>query len=111
MIQSEILSNTSAAVDLTSVPVQIEDLTVYGVQVTFSGGAGNLVGTLSLEASNDGVTYIPISGSSQPVTASTNHYWNVADAAYRWFRAVWDYTSGTGNVTMNVTIKQPSNRF
>lgn len=111
MIQSEIMSQQNAATDLTSVPFQLDDLTLYGVQVVFSGGASNLVGTLSLEASNDATTWITIDGSAQPVAASTNHFWNVADAGYRWCRAVWDYTSGTGNITMTVTIKEPRNRF
>lgn len=107
MIIAEIMANGDAASDRQSVPVQIDDLTVYGVQVVFSGGAGDLEGTLSLLASNDNVTYITIDGSSQLVAASANHYWNVEDAAYRWFKADWDYTSGTGNITMNVVIKQP----
>lgn len=111
MIEQQIMSNQSAAVDVTSVPVQIDDLNLYGVQVVFSGGASDLAGVLTLEASNDNVTYITIQGSAQTVSASQNHFWNVEDAAYRWFRAVWTYTSGTGNITMIVVIKQPTNRF
>lgn len=110
MIESQIYSGSGAA-DCQSVPVQIDDLTAYGVQVTFSGGGGNLAGVLTIEASNDNINYVTVAGSAQTVVSSTNHVYNVSDASYRWFRCVWDYTSGTGNIDMNVVIKQPVNRF
>lgn len=110
MIESQIFSGSGTA-DAMSCPVQIDDLTSYGVQVTFSAGGGDLAGVLTLEASNDNVTYVTIAGSAQTVVASTNHIWNVSDASYRWFRAVWTYTSGTGHIEMGVVIKQPTNRF
>lgn len=110
MIQNE-LYNGSAAASFVTPGEQIDDLTPYSVQCAFSGGAGNLEGTLTVEASNDNVTYITVTGSSQAVTASTNHMYNVSDAAYRWFRIRWVYTSGTGNLRILDTIKQPANRY
>lgn len=110
MFEPEIYNGTAAA-DAMSVPVQIDDLTAYSVQITFSGGAGDLAGVLTVEASNDAVTFVTVAGSAQTVVASTNHVYNVSDASYRWFRIVWDYTSGTGNMVMKAVIKQPVNRF
>jgi len=110
MIEQSIYSGSGAA-STTSVPFQIDDLTCYSVQIVFSGGGSDLVGTLSLEASNDGTTYITVQGTSYPVTASTNLFYNVADAGYRWARVRWAYTSGTGNMAMTQVIKQPANRF
>ncbi len=110
MIEQQIYSGDAAA-STVSVPFQIDDLTTYSVQVVFSGGGGNLVGVLTLEASNDAVTYITVQGSSTNVTASTNLMYNVTDAGYRWARVRWVYTSGTGNMVITNTIKQPANRY
>ena len=104
MIESQILATVSATASVNSVPFQIDDLTVYSVQVTFSGL--NVVGTLTLQASNDAVTWIDIEDSAQAVTASSSHMWNVKGAGYRWSRAAWVYTSGTGNIGMTVCIKE-----
>jgi hypothetical protein len=112
MIQLEIMANTSAAADAVSVPFQIDDLIIYSVQVIFTGV--NVVGVLTLEATNDdsdAASWTTIQNSSQAVIASANHVWNVSGAGYRWCRARWDYTSGTGNIKMNTTIKEPANRF
>lgn len=117
MIKDEILALVSAAADRTSVPFQIDDLTNYSVQVNFSAGAGDLVGVLSLECSNDydgqtGTgTWITVTGSQQAVAASADHMWNVYEASYKWVRAQWDYTSGTGNIEMLNVIKEPRNRY
>lgn len=112
MIQSEIMSNASAATSRTSVPFQIDDLTIYSVQVVFTGV--DVVGTLTLEATNDdsdSASWTTVQNSSQAVVASANHIWNVDGAGYRWCRARWVYTSGTGNIKMNTTIKEPANRY
>lgn len=111
MIESEIMANGAATSNRTSVPLQIDDLTNYGIQVTFSGGAGDLAGDLSLEVTNDKLTWITVTGSQQTVVASANHYWNVEGASYKWVRAQWVYASGTGNISMNAVIKEPRNRY
>jgi hypothetical protein len=112
MIQSEIMSNASAVTSRVSVPFQIDDLLVYSVQAVFTGV--NVVGVLTLEATNDdtdSTSWTTIQDSTQAVIASANHIWNVNGAGYRWCRARWVYTSGTGNIKMNVTIKEPANRY
>lgn len=110
MIELQIY-NGSAAADAMSVPVQIDDLINYSVEVEFSGGAGDLAGVLTMEASVTGNNYVTIAGSAQTVASSTNHVYDVEGAGYRWFRCVWTYTSGTGNMLMSAVIKQPVNRF
>lgn len=120
MFYNEIMASASAATSANSVPVQLDDLTILAIQVTFTGS--NVVGTLKLQASNypgDGTgigpsaaaEWIDVEDSSQAVTASSSHMWNIDGAGFRWVRAVWTYTSGTGNISMNSIVKQPYNRF
>ena len=109
MKQTELLATTSAASTLTSVPYDLGDQSNFAVQVIFSGGGGNLVGTLTLEASADDYpasNFVTVAGSSQAVAASANHVWNVQDAGYRYIRAKWTYTSGTGNVRISICAKE-----
>ena len=116
MLFNEIMATASATSNRASVPLQIDDLKEYSVQVTFSGS--NVVGTLVLQASNvpspdnsfASTDWIDIDGSQQGVLASTNHMWNVDGAAYRWTRAKWTYTSGTGNIGMISIVKEPVQR-
>ncbi len=99
-----LLDTISAASDRTSGQFDLVDLLAYGVQVTFTGS--DVVGTLKLQCSMDNITWIDITGSSQSITASSNHLWNVTASGYRYFRAVWTYTSGTGNITIIAGIKE-----
>lgn len=107
MKEKTILQDVDATSDVTSVPLDLGDLTNYSISVLFSGGAGNLVGSLKLQAATrDDVaaSYIDIPGTTQAVAASGDHQWNVSNAAYRYVRAVWTFTSGTGNIEMVAVI-------
>lgn len=75
----------------------------FSVQVIFTGV--NVVGTLTLEASDDNTNFVTVTNSSQAVTASTGHMWNVTGAGYRYVRPRWVYTSGAGNITANLYFK------
>lgn len=107
MLNNTILQSQSAAANFTSGVTDLCDLTTYSIQVAFSAGAGDLVGTLKLQASLDNSTWVDISGSSVAVTASANNVWDVTRAGYRYVRVVWTYTSGTGNVVVTIHIKGP----
>ena len=102
----ELVSSVDATSDVTSVQLNLGHLTTYSIQVNFSGGAGNLAGTLTLESSIDNSTYVTVSGSSQAVTSSGDHLWSVTDAGYRYVRAKWVYTSGTGNIDVKAILKR-----
>lgn len=75
----------------------------FSVQVIFTGA--DVVGTLTLEASDDGTNFVTVANSSQAVTASAGHIWNVTGAGYRYVRPRWVYTSGTGTITANLFYK------
>lgn len=96
-----------------SIPYQLNGVRDYSIQVDFTGGGSDLVGTLKLQASNDPTAFtvpgsadwIDVTGSSQAVSSSSSHMWNVIGAHYRTVRYVWTYTSGTGNVTAWLEVK------
>lgn len=98
-----LVTTVSAATDFSSPPLLLNDSNEAYVQVLFSGS--NVVGTLILEASADGTTYVTVAGSSQTVSASGSFVWNVVDMVAKYLRVGWDYTSGTGNITIKANIK------
>lgn len=111
MINVTLQTATSAAVNITTARYDLQDLTAFSVACVFSGGAGNLAGTLILQASLDDVTYFTVNNSSISVTSSANQYYDVTKAGYRYIRANWAATSGTGNLTVNIHIKENQVRF
>lgn len=94
-----------AGASVVSADQDLGDLTAYSVHVVFAG-AGNLVGTLTLEASNDDINYVEIAGTEQAVSNSEQHLWNAADAGYRRVRVRWVYTSGSGTISAKFIGKQ-----
>lgn len=60
--------------------------------------------SVKLQASVDGSTYIDLSGTSQSITASGDFMWNVADAMYPMFRAVYTLTAGQLSVTQSTSV-------
>ncbi len=105
MIYSIILPTTNANVDrLGAAPVFLGDSRYYSIQAVFSGS--NVVGTFKLQNSVDGITWKDISGKSTSVTSSASTDLGDSRVNYPYVRFYWDYTSGTGNITVYATIKQ-----
>lgn len=100
-----LVSNVSAGADVTTPSLDLVDLQTGSFNVIFSGGAGNLAGTLYLQGSVDNVNFFTYPNSNQSVTASTGHIWDLNPTGVRYFRVFWDYTSGTGNVTVTAFLK------
>lgn len=102
---TQLISNADASSNITSVPFDIGDEKVVCITVDFSGGGGDLAGTLKLQASIDNSVYIDVADSDQAITGSEDHMWSIADAAYRYVRVDWAYSSGTGNLTAKAIVK------
>lgn len=100
--------STTATASIASVGYDLGDLQVFSLAVDFVGGAGNLAGTLTLEVANkyDFSDSFTVAGSSQAITNSASHMWNVNGAGYRFVRARWVFTSGTGNITAKLIAKE-----
>jgi hypothetical protein len=104
MKTAELIPTQTAAAGITSVYYDLGDLTIYTVQVSFTGA--NVVGTLTLEASDDpAVGFVTVLDTSQAVAASGGHMYNVVEAGYRFVRLKWVYTSGTGNIKATIFVK------
>lgn len=95
---------TSATTDFTA-KYDLQDLRCYAAQAVFSGGGGDIVGTFKLQKSVDGVNFVDITGKSTSVTSSATAVQD-DEANYRWLQINWDFTSGTGNITVYLAVKE-----
>lgn len=119
MKSAVLLSAVSATSNRNSVWYDLGDGKDYAIAVAFTGGAGDLVGTVSLQGAvgtdnaNTDVNAViaTITGSSTAVTASSNVIYTYNGAGYRWVRAVWVFTSGTGNITVKLDEKEPQQKL
>lgn len=101
-----LLLPVSAATNLTSGVFDLLDLAYCSVQAEFSGGASNLVGSLALQGSNDNSIYVTLTNGTQAVAASESHVWDVV-TSMRYLKVVWTFTSGTGNLRVDLIAKEP----
>lgn len=113
MLTAQLLSAADASSTVRSASYQKGDLSTFSVQFVFS--SATLAGAVTLECSNDAgpaiSNWITVAGSSISITAGESAMINVSNAGYRWVRAVWTPSAGTGTVTADLVIVQPANRF
>jgi hypothetical protein len=100
-----LFATASAAASAQSGVYDLCDLYRFAIQVVFTGA--NVAGTIKLQASLDNSTWVDVPDSSQTITASEDHIWDVTSAGYRYVRVDWTYTSGTGNMTITIHVKDP----
>lgn len=111
LINPEVLqAAVSAAATVTTRAYDLGDRQNYFVHCDFSAGAGDLAGTFTLECASNSLTvasldWVTVAGSSTAITSSASHVYNVNGAQYRFFRVVYTASSGTGNLTVYVTVK------
>ncbi len=104
MISVTLVNAVSAATTITSNPIDLGDMKEFSVEAVFSGS--NLAGTMVLQGSNT-TNFITITNSSVTITAADDILFVVTNGLYRYVKAVWTPTSGTGNLTATVVIKEP----
>lgn len=101
--QTIILRPTASAdPSTTSGKVNLLGMRGYSIHALFSGS--NVAGTLKLQVSSlenpvAAGDWVDLTNSSQSITASASYVYSL-ECQYRWVRAVWTYTSGTGNLTI-----------
>lgn len=98
------LSTTSAAVDLTSGALDLGDDLTAGISCIFTGS--DIVGVLKVQVSRDNSTYFDASNSSVNVSASEDEGFDI-ETGFRYVRIDWTATSGTGNLTVTGSVKEP----
>lgn len=105
MKQAEIIKEQTATGTIESVSYDLGDLLHFSVYVKFTGS--NVAGTLVLQATDSlSRDFVTISGSSQSVTGSENHVWDVEKAGYRYVRVKYTHSSGTGDISAFITAKE-----
>lgn len=102
MRTANMIATVSAASSASAV-YELGDYRDYAIGVNFSGS--NVAGDLKLQASVDNTTFVDITGSAVTVTSSADHIWNITDAQYRYVKVVWTTSSGTGNITVDICLK------
>lgn len=108
MLTAQLMSQTNAAVEVISPGYQKGDLSTFSVQFFFS--SGTLAGSVSLDCSNDNTHWIQVTGTPLAITGGESAMINVTNGGYRYVRAHWTPTAGTGNITADLVILEPSNR-
>lgn len=108
MREFTLASAVSAAVDVQSGPFDLGDKQNYAIHVNFSGTT--LAGTLKLQAiatdsEKANSDWVDVASSSQAITSAASHMWNVSGAQYKWVRAAWTNSSGTGTWTVTLALK------
>ena len=89
----------------TSLTSDIEDMTRkiwIAIQAVYTGSP---VGDLTLEASNDKVTWTTVANSTVAVSGASSAMWNIQNCGYSWLRLVYTRTSGTGSLTARNSSK------
>jgi hypothetical protein len=68
------------------------------IQAVYSGSSPTFV--IALAASNDGINFAPISGTSVSVSAAGTTVWDLGTPNYKFVQVQETYTSGTINLTL-----------
>jgi len=89
---------TSAVPDFTSGAVDLGDVINCSFFALLSGS--DVGGTFKLQGGNDGTNFVDISGATSTITSSSDALISISDAGYRYVRYDWNYSSGTGNITV-----------
>jgi hypothetical protein len=103
MIWTKIYPATTAATS-TTCSFDLGDCTNYSFQAVFTGS--DVAGTFKLQQSNDSTNWLDISGKSTSVTGSATAFQGETVANARYVRANWSYSSGTGNLTVYLNVKE-----
>ena len=89
-----------------SLPGNVTNVAGYSIQAVWSNGS-SLVGTMNIQASNDGINWSDIPNSSLPVSGNNdNNIFNVSKHAYYNFaRLKYVSTSGDGICVVSIVSK------
>ena len=95
LFQITIVEDVALTGNYTS-PSQVVQITEGAIQAVWTGA--DLEGNLKLTISNDDIIYTDYTGSNQAVSGPGDVMWILDVAQYQWFKVVFEYISGTGNL-------------
>lgn len=89
-------------------PVELEVIQNVGIQVNWSGGSGGPAGTISVECSNDNLTYTALTLSAVPtITGNSGSILiNLNQVPFSWVRIVVTITAGTMALVAKLSAKE-----
>lgn len=98
--------SNNMGVSFNSLPGNVTNCKGYSIQAIWTNGS-TPVGTMSLQASNDGQNWSDIPNSSLPVSGnSDNNIFNVSkNIYYNFVRLVYTRTSGDATVVVSLVAK------
>jgi len=95
----------SAVTDYTSPAIPVGDNGNISIGVTLTGA--DVAGSILVQGAmtEDFARPFPLAAATA-ITLSADTLLTFPDISVPWVRIFWDYTSGTGNITIDVSIKQ-----
>ena len=100
--ENTLISNESMGADITSRAQALPHIFGYCVQAVWTGSP---VGTMTLEASNDGVIWSTVDGSTEAISGAGDGIYHVTDVFYAYVRLKYTRTSGTGTLNVSINLK------
>ena len=100
---SHVILNESVSATAYSDIIDVQHLTFLSYQIDVRDG--NLVGTINLQVSNDGVNFVDVSATSDSISGVGTGVTEVVDVCVKYVRVKIVYTSGTSNVSITMVNK------
>jgi hypothetical protein len=101
----DILPSQLVNATVVSLTKDLETLVGYSIQINWS--SSSLVGTFTLEASNDNVNFTAIANTSQAISGSSGtHIYNAVLFHYEYVRCRFERVSGSGTMEMKFTARE-----
>lgn len=95
MYKAKLLEFTNITAATNSTSQKLRYINTYSVQVNTSAVSTPSGASVKLQSSNDATNWSDIAGTSNNITAVSNVVINVADAGYKYVRAVFSISSGS----------------
>lgn len=92
----QILTAGDMSGDLTSVSYDLQEKSLAAMQAVYTGAP---TGSLQIQGSNDNVNWSSV-GSPVAISAAGNTLVNLGLVGFQFMRAFYDFTSGTGALTL-----------
>jgi hypothetical protein len=102
IFNQNVIANKSAAANQSSVSIDAHEARLLNLQYTFTGSP---TGTLSLQGSNDSITFAPIQTPTAISAAGTN-FITIVDFGCRYVKVVYTFTSGSGTLNAYLVAKR-----
>lgn len=100
---SDSITAGSMGADITGTPFDVAEATIVSLHSVWSAGS-TPIGALIVEASNDGVVFTSIDSQSVSGDSGSLMY-NSNVVGYRYIRAFYDRTSGSGTLSVKICAK------